>query len=338
MSATTDWLEARWYGGRKPGLALRALSALYGAVISLRRAAYRRGWLRVHRVGVPVIVVGNITIGGSGKTPLVIALVEFLRAQGWSPGVVSRGYGRRSHGQHVIDAQTTAQDGGDEPVLIARRCGVPVVVDVDRVAAARRVIELGADIVVADDGLQHYRLHRDLEIEVIEAGRRYGNLRLLPAGPLREPLLDKFAGFGMRITNGIDAETYQSEEGPEYRFHLVGDTLIGQGGRSESLQSWKGRRVHAVAGIGNPQRFFDSLREHDLDPVEHAFADHHAYTADDLRFDEALPIVMTEKDWVKCSAFASSDAWMLPVRAECSDGLLDAFYKLLVYATGQHRE
>ena len=317
MSRFAERLQSIWYGGRKPGLMLRALSVLYGAVVRMRCAAYRHGLLRVHRVGVPVIVVGNITVGGSGKTPLVIALVEYLRAQGWSPGVVSRGYGRRSRSQCDVRADTSPDDGGDEPVLIARRCGVPVVVDVDRVAAARRVAELGSDIVIADDGLQHYRLHRDFEIEVVEAGRRFGNARLLPAGPLRELSSRR---SDMRITNGTDALT---NEWPEWWFHLVGDTLVGDDGSTRLLETLSGKRVHAVAGIGNPQRFFDSLRARGLETVQHAFADHHSYSPGDLQFDETLPIVMTEKDWVKCAIFAPADSWMLPVRAECRAGFFE---------------
>lgn len=313
MSATTDWFGARWYGARQPGLTLRALTAVFGSVVHLRRMAYQRGWLQAQRVRAPVIVVGNITVGGAGKTPLVIALVDYLRAQGWSPGVVSRGYGRQSRGQQVVAADTAPALGGDEPVLIARRCRVPVVVDVDRVAAARRVLALGCNVVVADDGLQYYRLRRDVEIEVIDGERRYGNARLLPAGPLREPAV-RATACDLHVTNGGDART------GEWSMRLGGETLVGQDGRAKPLGALVGCRVHALAGIGHPRRFFDGLRQRGLELVEHPFADHHAYRPQDLQFDEALPIVMTEKDWVKCGAFAPPDSWSLPVRAELGDG------------------
>lgn len=330
MSAAGAWLEARWYGARKPGLVLRALAVLYGAVVRARRMAYRRGWLRVQRVGVPVIVVGNITVGGSGKTPLVIALVEYLRAQGWSPGVVSRGYGRSSHGERLVDAKTSAQDAGDEPVLIAQRCKVPVIVDADRVAAARRAVERGCDVVIADDGLQHYRLHRDIEIEVIDGVRRYGNARLLPAGPLREPAA-RAANCDLHVVNGGEVQT------GEWPLRLHGDLLVGGDGRTQPLEALRGRRVHAVAGIGNPQRFFDKLQACGLEAVQHVFADHHAYSRGDLSFEEALPIVMTEKDWVKCAAFAPADSWVLPVRAEIDAGFFARLTQLLPQRAGGSR-
>jgi len=332
VSRIGERLQEIWYGGRKPGLVLRALSALYGAVVRMRRAAYRRGWLRVQRVRVPVIVVGNITVGGSGKTPFVIALVEHLCVRGWSPGVVSRGYGRRSRGQVTVDVATSTEAGGDEPVLIARRCGVPVVVDADRVAAAKRVIALGCDIVVADDGLQHYRLHRDVEIEIVEAGRRLGNVRLLPAGPLREPYRDS---TDLRIENGLDE---LSAEGQSPHFELTGDTLLAGDGRAQPLEKWRGQRVHAVAGIGNPQRFFRSLRDKNIDIVEHGFPDHHAYAEEDLHFLERLPIIMTEKDWVKCERLAPANTWYLPVYAACSPGIMDEIDRMLAAIMGDRRD
>ena len=330
MTATADWLQARWYGGRKPGFLLRALAWCYGVAVCLRRIAYRRGWLRMHRVGVPVIVVGNITVGGSGKTPLVIALVEHLRAHGWKPGVVSRGYGRRSRGQAVVDGHTSPEQGGDEPVLIARRCKVPVVVDADRVAAARRVVALGCDIVIADDGLQHHRLHRDVEIEVIDGARRHGNAMLLPAGPMREPI-DRASECDFHCVNGDGARA------GEHAFRLRGDTLVGNDGRMCALTALSGRRVHAMAGIGNPQRFFGSLRTAGLELIEHPFSDHHPYRPQDLDFNDTMPIVMTEKDWVKCSAFAPANCWMLPVHAEPDGMFLEALLRRLPSPAGSQR-
>ncbi len=277
-----------------------------------------------------MIVVGNITVGGSGKTPTVIALVEHLRTQGWKPGVVSRGYGRTSRGQVVVDANTNALDGGDEPVLVAQRCNVPVVVDADRVAAARRVVDLGCDLVIADDGLQHYRLHRDVEIEVIDGERRYGNARLLPAGPLREPIARATACDLHAVNGGVAGAG-------EWALRLQGGTLSGNDDRTQPLEALRGRRVHAIAGIGNPQRFFHALRAHGLVPVEHAFGDHHAYSAPDLQFEEALPIVMTEKDWVKCAALVPAGSWMLAVRADFDDGFFAELSRRLPARAGGMR-
>ena len=332
MSADlAGWLQRRWYGSDPPGLCLRVLAGIYAAAIGLRRGGYRRGWLRTHRIGVPVIVVGNLAIGGSGKTPLVLALVESLRAAGWNPGVVSRGYGRRSRSLQRVDANTRPSDGGDEPVLIARRTGAPVVVDADRVAAARALRTQGCDVIVADDGLQHYRLHRDIEIEVIDGVRGYGNGRLLPAGPLREPV-GRAQDGDFHVVNGGDAVTAATNR---YNMQLCGVELVAlDGTQHKPLQTLAGQRVHAVAGIGDPSRFFGRLRQAGIDPAEHAFADHHAYCAQDFAFNETLPIVMTEKDAVKCTGFALPDAWMLPVRAHLADAFFAALFAQLAAICG----
>lgn len=312
---------AWWFDGSAPPLHARALSGLYGALAALRRGAYRRGLLKRQRAGVPVVVVGNIVAGGSGKTPLVIALVERLRRAGWTPGVASRGHGR-AEGKTArwVDAGSDPALSGDEPLLIAASTGARVRVDRDRVAAARALAAAGCDIVVCDDGLQHYRLARDVEIEVQDARRRYGNGRLLPAGPLREPL-ERAADCDFRVLNlGVQAgaaRTIASTGLGEWPMALrIGEARPLAGGRSLPLAGFAGQRVHAVAGIGDPERFFAMLRDAGIGVVPHAFADHHAYTAADFDFGSRLPILMTEKDAVKCVGFAIPQAWVVPVQAE----------------------
>jgi tetraacyldisaccharide 4'-kinase len=275
---------------------------------------------------VPVIVVGNLVAGGSGKTPLVLALVERLRALGWTPGVASRGHGRQDrHVPRWVTPETPASLGGDEPLLIAQVAAVPVRVDRDRVAAARALVSAGCDIVICDDGLQHYRLARDVEIEVQDARRRYGNGCLLPAGPLREPL-ERAADCDLRVINlGVtDTEAPLLVPG-EWPMRLV----IGQlrpllGGRSLPLSAFAGQRVHAIAGIAEPERFFAMLRAAGIAVVPHAFPDHHAYTAEDVAFTSPLPVLMTEKDAVKCMSLARPDWYRVPVRALLPEGFWDA--------------
>ena len=311
MSKATDKTPAWWYGKVSPPLHARALATMFGAGASLRRGLLRAGVLRSHRVPVPVIVVGNLSVGGTGKTPLAIALVRHLRERGWNPGVASRGYGRAQESTpRWVDARTAAADGGDEPVLIARRTGAPTRVDRDRVAAARALATAGCDIVVCDDGLQHYRLRRDIEIEVIDGRRRYGNGRLLPAGPLREPAKrGQLCDF--RMVNGGEAAA------GEWPMQLrASGAMPMRGGRLQPLSSFAGHRVHAVAGIGNPQRFFEMLRGLGIGVVPHAFDDHHRYVAADLEFGSGLPVLMTDKDAVKCAAFATRLHYSVPVDAE----------------------
>lgn len=310
---------AYWYDGSTPPLPARILSALYGLATVLRRKAYRRGWLRIRHAGVPVIVVGNIVAGGSGKTPLTIALVERLRAEGWTPGVASRGHGREDGATpRWVDADSHAAQVGDEPLLIARRTGAKLRVDRDRVAAAQALVAAGCDIIVCDDGLQHYRLARDIEIEVQDARRRYGNGRLLPAGPLREPL-ERAADCAFRVLNlGVAGEGEAQREAGfgEWPMRLrVESAQPIRGGRAQPLSAFSGQRVHGVAGIGDPERFFSMLRDAGIAVVPHAFPDHHAYSPADFEFGSRLPVVMTEKDAVKCAAFADAQSFMVPVDA-----------------------
>ena len=310
---------AWWHDGSTPPLHARLLAVLYGNLAALRRGAYRRGWLRKHKAGVPVIVVGNIVAGGTGKTPLVIALVERLRAAGWTPGIASRGHGREDEATpRWVEAGSTAAQAGDEPLLIARATGAKVRVDRDRVAAAKALAVAGCDIVVCDDGLQHYRLARDIEIEVQDARRRYGNGRLLPAGPLREAV-ERAADCDFRVLNlGVASETDAEREAGfgEWPMRLqVGMAQPLHGGRGQALSTFAGQRAHAVAGIGDPERFFAMLRDAGIAVVPHAFPDHHAYVAGDFAFGSKLPVLMTVKDAVKCAGLVDAQAFMVPVDA-----------------------
>ena len=318
MSTARHDAPVWWYDERvavpRPA---RALAPVYAGVTALRRWLYRHRWLRARGAGVPVVVVGNLTAGGSGKTPLTIALVQRLAQAGWKPGVASRGYGRADAAPRWIEADTTPAQGGAEPLLIAARTQVPVRVDRDRVAAARALARAGCDIVVCDDGLQHYRLARDIEIEVIDGARRYGNGLMLPAGPLREPVA-RSRRCDFRVVNLGHALATTSGCGfGEWPMQLQARSALPMaGGRARPLQSFAGMRVHAVAGSGNPQRFFDMLRGLGIGVVPHAFPDHHGYGAADLDFGNDQPVLMTEKDAVKCAAFADARCYVVPVDAE----------------------
>lgn len=301
----------------------------------MRRALYRSGFLRSQRIDVPLIIVGNLVAGGSGKTPLVLWIAEFLKAQGHRPGIVSRGYGGRvsSRGEAPLEVGSDSDPGlvGDEPVLLSRRSGCPVWVAVDRAAACRalRIRHPECDVLVLDDGLQHYRLERDLEIAVVDA-RGFGNGRLFPAGPLREPV-SRLALVDAVVCNG-DSDLLRdgADTTKRFRMRLEGRQFVrlavvcsAMGAdRAQDAGALGARRVHAVAGIGDPPRFFRHLESLGLEVVPHAFPDHHAYVAADLEFGDDAPVVMTEKDAVKCMQFAAAQPrlWMLPVRAELDAG------------------
>lgn len=314
MAGIRRWLEARWYGTTPP-VALRPLGLLFGWIVAARRRAFQGGLLASGHPGAPVIVVGNISVGGTGKTPLVLWLVQQLQAEGLRVGVVARGHGARrlQRAPRIVSATSEADDVGDETLLLARRAECPVCVGLDRLAAARMLVEAGCQVIVADDGLQHYALQRDFEIAVIDGTRGHGNGALLPAGPLREPP-QRLAQVDAVVLNGplprplagpgIGARCFTMALQPRQFVCLA----TGQG---SSAAAWRGRTVHAVAGIGNPGRFFASLRSMGLDPVEHAFADHHRFRPADLAFGDDRDIVMTEKDAVKCGAFASGRVWYL---------------------------
>ncbi|MGN6740495.1 tetraacyldisaccharide 4'-kinase [Dyella sp.] len=325
--ALADTLQASWYGTRGAPLWTYPLAWLYGALTALRRGLYRIGWLRSTTLPVPVVVVGNITAGGTGKTPLTLALVHALTARGWRPGVVSRGYGGTQREPALLDDRPDPARYGDEPCLI-RASGVPVAVGGDRPAATALLLQAGCNVVIADDGLQHYALARDVEICVVDGARRFGNGRLLPAGPLREPL-SRLRQVDFLVCNG------EAGEG-EYPMHLAGGTAVSlTEGATRPLSDFGGQTVHAVAAIGHPERFFQSLRAQGLTIIGHVFADHHAFVPQDLAVAGDAPLLMTDKDAIKCQSFARPGWWRVPVRAVLDDDFIVALCRRLDEAAGR---
>lgn len=316
-------IERHWYRTTAVSLALWPLSLIFCAIASLRRALYRLGLLPVRVVGAPVVIVGNITVGGSGKTPLVIWLTHFLAAHGYRPGIVTRGYGgRASRWPQSVNGESDPTLVGDEPLLLARRAGCPVVADPDRVRAAQTLIaDYRCNVIVSDDGLQHYRLARDFEVAVIDGSRRLGNGFCLPAGPLREPA-GRLASVDLRVVTGEAAPD-------ELTVALVETGYVSSGGETAGTGRFAGKRAHALAGIGNPGRFFAHLRRLGVETIEHPFPDHHPFSASDLEFGDDLPVIMTEKDAVKCERTSTRPFWYLAVEARPDARLGEAVLRRL---------
>ena len=322
-----DWVVTTWYGGTRRGRWLLPLAWLFAGVSGLRRALYERGLLGRYRSSRLVVIVGNLTAGGTGKTPFVIWLAGELAGRGLRVGVAMRGYkGAKGSARRLTDVDS-ASDAGDEAMMIRRRLAVPVAV-APRRADAVRLLEADCDVILCDDGLQHYALARDIEIEVIDGRRRYGNAEFLPAGPMREPV-ERAQRCDFRVVNlgGASAPAHGGAGFGEWPMRLHADMATPlTGGRARPLASFAGQRVHAVAGIGDPDRFFAMLRGLGIAVVPHAFDDHHRYQASDFEFGSRLPVLMTEKDAVKCSALANDDFYGVPVRAD----LPEAFWVTLL--------
>ena len=308
MSASYRWIHRVWYEGAKSGLVLLPLSGIYWLLLKLRALLFRLGVFQSFAAHVPLIVVGNITAGGTGKTPTVIWLVNELRARGFTPGIVSRGYGGSKSGTSMrVDIDSDAAIVGDEPVLLARRARCPVAVDADRVRAAAMLVDDGVNVVIADDGLQHLRLRRNYEICVVDGDRGLGNRHLLPAGPLREPAARLDSVDQILVNGATDMPNALS-------FELVAnDASRLNGSLARPLHGFRDTTVHAVAGIGNPKRFFDLLRAEGMQVIEHSFPDHAAITKADLTFGDDFDVFMTEKDAVKLGRNLSDKYWFVPV-------------------------
>ncbi len=312
ISSYMKRLDHYWYSDNLISRVLIPLSWLFRLLVKGRQLAFHYGVFKKIRLPVPVLVVGNITVGGSGKTPMVLWLADFLKSSGYQPGIISRGYGGQAKTwPQQVNPASEASLVGDEAVLMAQRSACPMVVGPDRAAAAQLLLENSeVDIIISDDGMQHYRLARDVELALIDGERRLGNERSLPAGPLRErpqrlDTVDFIINNGKVRTN-------------EIQMILKGSMAVNLSDEHQqrTLESFSGQQLHAIAGIGNPGRFFNQLREAGLDVIEHPFSDHYRFRQENLQFNDGLQVLMTEKDVVKCHGFAEPHYWYLPVTAE----------------------
>ncbi|MDF1766120.1 MAG: tetraacyldisaccharide 4'-kinase [Gammaproteobacteria bacterium] len=355
------WLERAWYANAPWLIVLWPLHAVFVALAAWRR---RRLTAAAEPYPVPVVIVGNISVGGTGKTPLLIALVKHLQAKGLRPGVVSRGYGSKATSFPVsVTASTAVDESGDEALIIARQCGCPVVVDPDRVRAVNRLLAMGdIDVILSDDGLQHYAMSRDIEVVVVDGERRFGNGLCLPAGPLREPAA-RLADASLVVVNGGRTESAKTREvltangvhwasseqapatqsgvepvegfGIRVEPNCFVNVVSGEKRPYQGAPFKMGSHLHAVSGLGNPQRFYALLEELGHKVTKHSFPDHHRFTQEDfsrLGLEANQPIVMTEKDAVKVGDFAQENYWFLTIRMKLPTRFLAAFDKRLAAA------
>ena len=339
MTITQDIIQQAWR--KKNALfywVLVPLSWLFAAITSIRRCAYRAGFFRSYALPVPVIIVGNIHIGGSGKTPVVIWLVNQLKQQGYKPAVISRGYGGSVKLPTAVTINSDANIIGDEPLLIANRCECPVWVGADRVRVGVELLKAhpDCDVIISDDGLQHYRLKRDVEIVVVDAENYQQDACLLPAGRLRESM-DRLQTVDAVIKNGYgDAQVNQpSTITNAFQMQLKGEQFynLAEPTLKASALDFKRKSIKAMAGIGNPARFFEHLRQLGLTFASSSFDDHHAYNGLELAKMDCDVLLMTEKDAVKCQLFAKPHYWVLPVEASIDEGLLPIILNKLTKRT-----
>jgi tetraacyldisaccharide 4'-kinase len=310
-----SWLNRIWYERATPPWWMLPLALSYGGIAGARRYLYTKRLRNAIRLSCPVVVIGNVSVGGTGKTPLVCWLAARLAERGMKPGLVTRGHGGSSGSARLVHGSDDPALVGDEPLLLARHTGAPVAVGRRRPAAAQLLVESGCDVIVSDDGLQHYALARDCEIVVVDGDRRFGNGWLLPAGPLRESPARLTAADAI-VVNGGRALV----EGA-FSMRLEAKSVVAViGGASKPLSAFAGGCVHAIAGIGNPDRFFNMLRAHGIEVIGHPLDDHARLRAQDIAFADDRPVLMTEKDAVKCASIADQRHWYVPVDASFSAG------------------
>lgn len=323
-SAAIDALQRQWYRITALHLLLLPLSLLFFLLSTARRQLFRLGILSSVKLPVPVIIAGNISVGGTGKTPLTLWLAGQLLAAGWHPGIISRGFGGKGNKPREVLHSNDPALAGDEPVLMAQRRLCPVWIGRDRPAAALALLQAHpeCDVIISDDGLQHYRLQRDVELVVVDGLRRFGNGLLLPAGPLRE------TSARMRDADAIVVNGGQAKPG-EFAMQLDGVHFYNllNPEITATAADFEGQSVHAIAGIGHPERFFLHLQKLGLTIQPHPFPDHHAYSAADLTYNGADALLMTEKDAVKCINFADERCWVLRVDAHPDPALTELILK-----------
>ena len=320
-----SWLNNIWYDRASPPWWLVPLSLTYGAVSGSRRFLYTHHLRRATRLSCPVVVVGNLSVGGTGKTPLVCWLVAHLTERGYKPGVVTRGYSGSSRDVRRIVASDDPNLVGDESILLARRTGAPVAIGRDRPAAAQLLVSAGCNVIVSDDGLQHYALARDCEVVVIDGDRRFGNGWLLPAGPLRE-VPGRLKAADAIVVNGGRALLPGA-----LSMRLEAKNAVAlRGGAVRPLRAFAGKSIHAIAGIGNPERFFNMLRARGIEVFGRPLADHARLTRADIDFGDDKSVLMTEKDAVKCTAFAGERHWYVPVAACFDEGESNSLLDIVV--------
>jgi tetraacyldisaccharide 4'-kinase len=324
------WLLDVWYKDPFIGTWLMPLGFVFSDFVKFRKFLYRIGVLKKYTLPVPVIVIGNITVGGTGKTPMIIWLAEWLRIEGFKPGIISRGYGGQAESwPQWVDANSTAEQVGDEAMLIAKQTSCPMAVGPLRADAGRLLLEKAdCDVILSDDGLQHYALNRDIEIAVVDGERRFGNGYCLPAGPLREPI-DRLKSVDFIVVNG------EKSEDNEFSMQITGNIAVNLVSKEQKpLREFPANGCHALAGIGNPDRFFKLLESAGLSCTTHSFPDHYKFQRSDIWFPSSSlgtqePVLMTEKDAVKCMAFAGSQHWYIPVKAVPEDGFAEPLLNLL---------
>ena len=314
------WLNQQWY--QKNSIFAYCLSPfafIYRLIIAVHRALYYCDIKKVSRFSVPVIVVGNITVGGTGKTPMVSWLAHWLQSKGFKPGIVSRGYsGKATEWPQIVTSSSDPVMVGDEAVLLAKNTRCPMMVGPDRVVAAKKLLENNdCDVIISDDGLQHYALGRDIEIAVVDGMRRFGNGFCLPAGPLREPI-SRLKKVDFVVVNG-------KANVNEYAMYFSSRDIynIDNPDQLLNIESLDGKKIHAVAGIGNPQRFFQQLETIGLQIILHEFPDHYIYRQSDLEFGDDAIIIMTEKDAVKCQRFSDKRLWCLPLEVDLDKAFVE---------------